>query len=82
MIYVDVTFYHEDLLLKYWRNNSYRMVINKETAKKYYQRTYTTKSNVSLKSATKPFNVLLACACPLISEFVDNLKKYSVAELR
>ncbi len=26
-----------------------------------------------LKSATKPFNLLLACTCPLVTEFADNL---------
>ena len=25
-----------------------------------------------LKSATKPFNLLLACTCPLVTEFADN----------
>ena len=29
--------------------------------------------DVFLKSATKPFNVLLACTHPLITEFADNL---------
>ena len=28
---------------------------------------------INLKSATKPFNVLLACTHPLITEFADNL---------
>ena len=27
---------------------------------------------VTLKSATKPFNLLLACTCPLVTEFADN----------
>ena len=27
---------------------------------------------ISLKSATKPFNLLLACTCPLVTEFADN----------
>ena len=27
---------------------------------------------LSLKSATKPFNLLLACTCPLVTEFADN----------
>ena len=27
---------------------------------------------VFLKSATKPFNLLLACTCPLVTEFADN----------
>ena len=26
----------------------------------------------NLKSATKPFNLLLACTCPLVTEFADN----------
>ena len=26
----------------------------------------------TLKSATKPFNLLLACTCPLVTEFADN----------
>ena len=30
-------------------------------------------SNIDLKSATKPFNVLLACTHPLITEFADDL---------
>ena len=27
---------------------------------------------MNLKSATKPFNLLLACTCPLVTEFADN----------
>ena len=27
---------------------------------------------INLKSATKPFNLLLACTCPLVTEFADN----------
>ena len=27
---------------------------------------------VYLKSATKPFNLLLVCTCPLVTEFADN----------
>ena len=30
-------------------------------------------AKVNLKSATKPFNVLLACTHPLITEFADDL---------
>ena len=30
------------------------------------------KSYFALKSATKPFNLLLACICPLVTEFADN----------
>ena len=30
------------------------------------------KKEKDLKSATKPFNVLLACTRPLVTEFADN----------
>ena len=29
---------------------------------------------MNLKSATKPFNVLIACTCPLITELADKLR--------
>ena len=32
------------------------------------------KSFFNLKSATKPFNLLLACTCPLVTEFADIVK--------
>ena len=32
------------------------------------------KRKIDLKSATKPFNVLIACTCPLITELADKLR--------
>lgn len=34
-----------------------------------------TMSEVDLKSETKPFNVLIACTCPLITELALSLQK-------
>ena len=40
--------------------------------KKYGIRNASTKKVIFLKSATKPFNLLLACTRPLFTEFADN----------